>query len=160
MSAYECFLESTYNILSSAIMKDGSSNIYLMARLPVHVSAYFRIWLCCMGPKSLTTNGPTHRGHTCRSLDATFSPNALCMQLLLYVCGRFPSPSQINLCATKYNHGRHLNNPNLEGREGLLGWAREGQCASCFCRFIFGHYYSSRCTQLAKKIIKHYEIFG
>ena len=77
MSAYECFLESTYNLLSSAIMKDGSSNNYLMARLPVRVSAYFRIWLCCMEPKSLTTNGPTHRGHTCRSLDATFSPNPL-----------------------------------------------------------------------------------
>lgn len=79
-------------------MKDGSSNNYLVARkecgtveiyfskrhLQVNVSAYFRIRLCCTEPKSLTTNGPTHRGHTCRSLDATFFPDALCMQLLLY----------------------------------------------------------------------------
>lgn len=73
-------------------MKDGSSNNYIMARkqwgkllfkahLPVHVSAYF---LCCTEPKSLTSNGPTHRGHTCRSLDATVFPKALCMHLLLY----------------------------------------------------------------------------
>lgn len=73
-------------------MKDGLSKIYLMARKEcgkllfkahrlVHVSAYF---LCCTEPKSLTSNGPTHRGHTCRSLDATVFPEALCMQLLLY----------------------------------------------------------------------------
>lgn len=92
----------------------------------------------CTHPKSLTTNRSTHHGYTCRSLDATLSPNALYMQLLLYyadVRGRSISDRVVRHDIQPWSS---LSNPSLEGRESLLGCARERQCTPCFCRFIFG----------------------
>lgn len=118
--------------------------------------ACLSLLLCCTEPKSLTTNGPTHRGHTCRSLDATFFPDALCMQLLLYTIMLTPVEGfPDRLVRHHIQPWSSLINPNLEGQKVCWDGHVRGNARLAFVN----HFYSFRCTQLAKKFTKQYEIF-